>query len=81
MGKTSAVVWKAFTTENCEIKYAKCLYCDALVSRGSDDPRKQNTSNLKYHMTHAHRKEWNELNLQAVAEQNDAGMCICILYL
>ena len=65
MGKPSAVVWKAFSTEDCEIKFAKCLYCGELVSRGSDDPRKQNTTNLNNHMKKDHMKEWNELKMQA----------------
>ena len=67
-----AVVWKAFSTEDCEIKFAKCLYCGELISRGSEDPRKQNTTNLKYHMRNEHMKEWNEINHQA--DQNDSGM-------
>ena len=43
-------IWLAFTTENCEPKYAKCLYCDTLVSRGGEIPSKQTTSNLKHHI-------------------------------
>ena len=74
MGK-AAVVWKAFTTENCDVKFAKCLYCDELVSRGSEDPRKQNTSNLKHHMTKKHQKEWNELQ----ANENDPGIYVYLI--
>ena len=73
MGKTSAPVWKAFSTEDCEIKFAKCLYCGELVSRGSDDPRKQNTTNLNNHMKKEHMKEWNEINLKE-AQNDTAGM-------
>ena len=43
-------IWKAFTTEACDPKFARCLFCDALVSRGSADPKKQTTSNLTHHM-------------------------------
>ena len=63
MGK-AALIWKAFTTEGCEIKYAKCMFCNKLVSRGSEDPRKQTTSNMKNHMTKEHKDDWNNLELQ-----------------
>ena len=43
-------IWLAFTTEGCEAKYARCVFCDEFVSRGGSIPSKQTTSNLKHHI-------------------------------
>ena len=56
-----ADIWKAFTTEGCEPKWARCLFCDKLVSRGNVDPKKQTTSGLKYHVNKEHAEEYNKL--------------------
>ena len=73
-----AFIWRAFTTEGCEPKFARCEYCDSLVSRGSEVPRKQTTTNLKNHMKNAHPKEWKKLEQDDIAK-NDSKFFLLIL--
>ena len=73
-----ALIWKAFTTEDCEAKFAKCLYCDKMVSRGSEIARFQNTTNLKNHMKKDHPSEWNTLQ-EMKASENKGYLWFLIL--
>ena len=73
MDRKRAFIWKAFTTEDCEPKYAKCLYCDAMISRGDVDPRKQTNTNLKNHVKKSHPEDWNKLNEEDEAAKNNGN--------
>ena len=60
MERKKGWIWKAFTTEDCEPKFARCLYCDKHVSRGNEEPRKQTTTNLRNHLKNCKNIEKDE---------------------
>ena len=68
--KKSSIIWKAFTSEDCDPKFAKCLFCDKMVSRGSDIPRLQTTTNLKDHMKKKHAEDWRKLEELEATNKN-----------
>ena len=51
-------LWKFFTISAANEKYVLCNLCNAKVSRGSEDPRKQGTGALKNHLKVHHNAEF-----------------------
>ena len=75
-------IWLAFSTEDCDPKFAKCLFCDKLVSRGSTDPKKQSTSCLTHHIKTKHKEEFEQLLKESKekkeSSQNNGNIYIII---
>ena len=51
-------VWKHFTPDKTDKKFAICNHCKASISRGSDIPRKQTTKSLELHLKKQHPNEF-----------------------
>ena len=66
-----SVVWEYFEISETDSSKAKCLKCDANISRGSKDPKTQTTSNLRRHLESYHRNQFKELAEEEKKRKNE----------
>ena len=54
-GKKLSPIWNHFNVSVTDLKYAQCLHCDKLISRGSSIPGKMTISGMKNHFRTQHQ--------------------------
>jgi len=68
------VIWNYFKKVDSDQSKAQCVECGKLYSLGSDKPRQQTTSGLKFHLS-LHHKEIHALYLKRAMENESAEAC------
>ena len=56
-----SLVWEHFKIKDDDASKAECLICDNDVSRGSQDPKVQTTTNLRRHLETHHHERYQEV--------------------
>ena len=76
MSSNRSPLWQFFSISAVDKKFVVCNFCDANISRGSEDPKKQTTSGMKTHMLSKHPFEYKEhVNLtQATSSQTQQNL-------
>ena len=76
MSSNRSPLWQFFSISAFDKKFVVCNFCDANISRGSEDPKKQTTSGMKTHMLSKHPFEYKEhVNLtQATSSQTQQNL-------
>ena len=60
MSRNRSALWQFFSICEVDKKFVVCKFCNAKISRGSEDPKKQTTSGMKTHMSSKHPVEYKE---------------------
>ena len=64
-------VWKHFTPDKNEKKFAICNHCKASISRGSEIAKKQTTKSMELHLKKQHPNEFKPSKKESVTETEE----------